>query len=79
MTGAIMKDIFTKLNGITWLGNCYVDDNDFISEHELAQAKFMRIPKKKDIADANEELYQMRKKYHQVGAVLEITSFHNAY
>ena len=59
---------FSKLYKITRLGNCYVDDNDFISEHELAQAKFMRIPKKKDIADANEELYQMRKKYHQVGA-----------
>lgn len=34
-------------------------------EHEQAQAKFLRVPRKKDIAEANEELYQMRKKFHQ--------------
>lgn len=34
-------------------------------EHELAQAKFLRVPRKKDVAEANEELYQMRKKFHQ--------------
>ncbi|XP_060583550.1 DCC-interacting protein 13-alpha-like [Ruditapes philippinarum] len=34
-------------------------------EHEHAMIKFMKIPKKKDCQDANEELYMMRKKYHQ--------------
>lgn len=26
----------------------------------------MKIPKKKDVQDTNEELYAMRKKFHQV-------------
>lgn len=36
-------------------------------EHELAQAKFLKVPRKKEreVAEANEELYQMRKKFHQ--------------
>lgn len=36
------------------------------TEHEQAMTKFMKIPKKKDVQEANEELYMMRKKYHQV-------------
>ena len=42
-------------------------DESLFSEHEQAQAKFLRVHRKKDVAEANEELYQMRKKYHQVG------------
>ncbi|KAL4227086.1 DCC-interacting protein 13-alpha [Mactra antiquata] len=34
-------------------------------EHESAMTRFMKIPKKKDVQEANEELYAMRKKYHQ--------------
>lgn len=44
-----------------------------VTEHEHAMTKFMKIPKKKDVQDSNEELYMMRKKYHQV--MLELASY----
>ncbi|XP_053377030.1 DCC-interacting protein 13-alpha-like isoform X2 [Mercenaria mercenaria] len=34
-------------------------------EHEHAMTRFMKMPKKKDVQEVNEELYMMRKKYHQ--------------